>query len=61
MRPDFGRVVTTLHHEEPDRVPLAEAAVDYSIMSQFLGRPVVDGDLAAQVDFWTQAGSFPPG
>jgi len=37
-------------------VPLAEAAVDYSIMSQFLGRPVVDGDLAAQVDFWTQAG-----
>ena len=54
--PDFGRVITTLHHEEPDRVPLAEAAVDYAIMGQFLGRPVSDEDVAAQVDFWTQAG-----
>lgn len=56
LRPDFRRVVTTLHHEEPDRVPLAEISVDYEIMSRFLGRPVTDDDLAAQVEFWTQAG-----
>jgi uroporphyrinogen decarboxylase len=54
--PDFDRVVTTLHHEEPDRVPLAEAAIDFSIMSQFLGRTVTDDDLAAQVEFWSRAG-----
>jgi uroporphyrinogen decarboxylase len=54
--PDFTRVVTTLHHEEPDRVPLAEVAVDYSIMTRFLGRPVADSDLASQVEFWTRAG-----
>ena len=56
IQPDFSRVVTTLHHEEPDRVPLAEAAGDYAIMGQFLGRPVSDDDVGAQVDFWTQAG-----
>ncbi len=54
--PDFRRVAATLHHEEPDRVPLAEIAVDYEIMSQFLGRSVTDDDVAAQVKFWTQAG-----
>jgi uroporphyrinogen decarboxylase len=55
-RPDFERVISTLHHEEPDRVPLAEAAVDYEIMSQFLGREVTDGDLVSQVEFWSRAG-----
>jgi len=55
-KPDFRRVVTTVHHEEPDRVPLAEISVDYAIMSRFLGRPVTDDDLAAQVEFWSQAG-----
>jgi uroporphyrinogen decarboxylase len=54
--PDFNRLVTTLHHQEPDRVPLVEANVDYAIMSQFLGRPVTDDDLAGQVAFWTSAG-----
>ena len=53
---DFGRVITTLGHEEPDRVPLAEAAVDYEIMSQFLGRTVAEDDVASQVDFWHAAG-----
>ena len=56
LTPDFQRVETTLHHDEPDRVPLAEIAIDYSIMSQFLGRPVTDDDVAAQVDFWAGAG-----
>lgn len=55
-QPDFGRVITTLHHQEPDRVPLAEASIDYAIMSQFLGRPVSDDDVAGQVEFWHRAG-----
>lgn len=55
-QPNFGRVITTLGHEEPDRVPLAEIAVDYTTMSRFLGQPVSDEDVAAQVAFWTQAG-----
>ena len=55
-QPDFDRFVTALHHQEPDRVPLGDATVDYSIMSGFLGRPVAATDLAAQVDFWCQAG-----
>ena len=55
-KPNFGRVVTTLHHEEPDRVPFAEATVDYKIMSEFLGRTVASDDLATQVQFWARAG-----
>ena len=54
--PDFNRIAATLHHQEPDRVPLAEAAVDYKIMSRFLGREVRDEDVAGQVEFWRQAG-----
>ena len=54
--PDFRRLETTLHHQEPDRVPLVEAAVDYEIMGQFLGRPVSAEDLPAQVMFWSRAG-----
>ena len=55
-QPDFNRIITTLHHQEPDRVPLAEVAVDYKIMSQYLGRDVSDEDVTAQVEFWTRAG-----
>ena len=54
--PDFRRVETALHHQEPDRVPLAEVAVHFSIMSRCLRRSVTDDDLAAQVDFWATAG-----
>jgi len=54
--PDFRRVIAALEHEEPDRVPLVEAAVDYEIMGRFLGHPVVDSDIAAQVNFWKAAG-----
>lgn len=56
MPPDFQRIAKTLHHEEPDRVPLVEAVVDFSIMSRFLGRKVADEDLALQVEFWRRAG-----
>jgi uroporphyrinogen decarboxylase len=54
--PDFNRIITTLHHQEPNRVPLAEAIVDCTIMSQFLGCPVTDENLPAQVEFWARAG-----
>ena len=56
IAPDFQRVAATLQHSEPDRVPLAEAAIHYQIMSWFLGRPVLDEDVPAQVEFWTKAG-----
>ena len=54
--PDFSRLITALHYQEPDRVPLVEASVDFAIMSRFLGRPVTDNDLAGQVAFWSAAG-----
>ena len=56
VKPDFNRLVATLEHREADRVPLVEAIVAWEIMSQFLGRPVTDDDLPAQVEFWSQAG-----
>lgn len=56
IQPDFRRVETTLNHLEPDRVPLAEILVDYSIMSQFLERKITDEDVAGQVEFFTRAG-----
>src|SRR5680860_139282 len=56
LKPDFNRIITTLKHKEADRVPLAEAAISYEIMSQFLGKEVVDSDIESQVEFWTKAG-----
>ncbi|MGQ9732065.1 MAG: uroporphyrinogen decarboxylase family protein [Candidatus Zipacnadales bacterium] len=32
------RVLTTLRHEEPDRVPLGEFAIDYVVVEKILGR-----------------------
>jgi uroporphyrinogen decarboxylase len=32
------RVSTTLRHEEPDRVPLGEFAIDYAVIEKILGR-----------------------
>ena len=55
-KPDFNRLIATLEHREPDRVPLVEAIISWKIMSQFLGRPVDDDDLPAQVEFWSRAG-----
>jgi len=56
MEPDFNRILTTLNHEEPDRVPIAEAALGYGIMSFFLDKPVTDKDVAGQLECWYKAG-----
>jgi len=56
VKPDFDRLRKTARFEEPDRVPLAEILIDYSIQSQFLGRLVTPEDLEAQVEFWSKAG-----
>lgn len=55
-KPNFERVRKAVDLQEPDRVPLAEILIDYSIQSRFLGRRVTSDDLEAQVAFWTQAG-----
>ena len=46
VKPDFERIRKAARFEEADRVPLAESLIDYSIQSQFLGRPVTPDDLA---------------
>ncbi len=56
IKPNFERIRKAVRHEEPDRVPLAEILIDYSIQSRFLGRPVTPDDLESQVEFWTRAG-----
>ncbi len=40
IKPDYQRLLKTIRHEEPDRVPLAEFQVDTPVMDQFMGRPV---------------------
>ncbi len=54
--PNFERLRATVRHEEPDRVPLFEALIDYSVQSTFLGRDVAPDDLESQVAFWAGAG-----
>jgi hypothetical protein len=56
INPDFGRIRKAVDHEEPDRVPLCEALIDYAIQSRFLGVQVTSDDLAVQVAFWRRAG-----
>jgi len=56
LKPDFNRIRKTVRHEEPDRVPLCEALIEYSIQSQFLGREVTADDLESQIEFWFKAG-----
>ncbi len=56
MNPDFERLRKTVQHEEPDRVPLIEALVDFPMQSQFLGREVTADNVEAQIAFWAQAG-----
>ena len=56
IQPDFNRFLKTVHHEEPDRTPLCEAVIGYSIMSRFLGREVKPGDWAGVVEFYHRAG-----
>jgi uroporphyrinogen decarboxylase len=46
--PYYRRLLKTIHHEEPDRVPLAEFQVDTYIKNLFMGRPIRDvGDHVA--------------
>jgi uroporphyrinogen decarboxylase len=56
VKPDFERIRKTTRFEEPDRVPLAEILIDYSIQGRFLGRSVTADDLESQVEFWSKAG-----
>jgi uroporphyrinogen decarboxylase len=52
--PDYRRLLTTLRHEEPDRVPIAELGFDPPIKAKLLGRPVrtVEDD----VECWYRSG-----
>jgi uroporphyrinogen decarboxylase len=54
--PNWERIRKTVMHEEPDRVPLLEALVEYPIQSRFLGREVTSHDLKSQVEFYYRAG-----
>jgi len=56
INPNFDRILITVKHEEPDRVPLLDGAIAYETMSKFLGKTVVDSDISSQVEFWTRAG-----
>ena len=56
IKPDFERIIRTVRHEEPDRVPLGDNYVAYPIQSRFLGREVTPDDLEAQLEFWFKAG-----
>jgi uroporphyrinogen decarboxylase len=56
LQPDFNRLKKAVGREEPDRVPLIEALVNYEIQSRFLGRKVEGHDLKSQTEFWTRAG-----
>ena len=56
ISPDWNRVLRTAAFDQVDRVPLAEALIDYEIQGRFLGRPVAPDDLAAQVEFWSATG-----
>jgi uroporphyrinogen decarboxylase len=40
IKPDYQRLLKTIRHEEPDRVPLGEFQVDTSLMDRFMGRPI---------------------
>ena len=53
-KPDFERYMTTLHCEEPNRVPLGDWHVDQLPKDNFMGKKVVT--LEDQVDFWYTAG-----
>ncbi len=54
ISPDYNRILTTIRHEEPDRVPLAELQIDLPVKEGFLGKPVID--IATDVEFWHKAG-----
>ncbi len=54
LKPNFERVMTALHCEEPDRVPQGDWHVDQRPKEAFMGRPVKT--FQDHVDFWHAAG-----
>jgi uroporphyrinogen decarboxylase len=57
VQPDIQRLLKTIRHEEPDRVPLADLQVDTPIMDQFMERAIrtvedrIEFQAAAGFDF----------
>ena len=49
-KPDFERYMTTLHCEEPDRVPLGDCHVDQMLKDAFMGKKIQTPE--DQVDFF---------
>jgi hypothetical protein len=45
VKPDFERIRKAARFEEPDRVPLAEILIDYSIQPGIPGGVLVEGRL----------------
>ena len=54
IQPDYQRLLTTIHHQEPDRVPLVELSIDRPVKEKFIGKPV--RDIPTEVEFWWKAG-----
>ena len=53
-KPDFERVIKTINHREPDRVPLAELQIDPPIMEKYLGRKL--RGVQDEIRFWADHG-----
>jgi len=53
-KPDFERYLTTLHCEEPDRVPLGDFSIDPLLKNAFMGKTVETPE--DQVEFFHTAG-----
>ena len=54
FQPDIQRLLTTIRHGEPDRVPLADFQADTPIKDQFMGKPV--RTLEDHIEFQAAAG-----
>jgi len=52
--PDYRRLLKTIAHEEPDRVPLADFQADTALKDRFMGRPI--RPMADHVAFQAKAG-----
>jgi len=52
--PDFERVIKTINHKEPDRVPLAELQIDPPIIEAYLGRRIKG--VEDEMEFWAEHG-----
>ncbi len=50
INPDFSRVVTTLHHEEPDRVPIDPTCMDIEEVKEKVGdRLCIIGNISNEI------------